>query len=177
MTEQHLDHFDDLDAWDADDLDAWDADDYDTAEAAVDSITNDIVFRPPEPPPPPAAIAAWWHDRRNRRRLAPSDARSLSHHIAFALAHTFLRDLATPDIFDHNADAYSAAIDGIADRMISHAPRDLERLETEITDADDPICQPIAEHLNECLNQIAALSPTDVRLSTDAADAWRDTLE
>ena len=93
MTEQHLDHFDDLDAWDADD--------YETAEAAVDSITNDIVFRPPEPPPPPAAIAAWWNARRNQRRLAPSDARSLSRHIAFAhLAHTFLRDLVTPDHFD-----------------------------------------------------------------------------
>ena len=35
MTEQHLDHFDDLDAWEADD--------YETAEEAVDSITNDIV--------------------------------------------------------------------------------------------------------------------------------------
>ena len=169
MTEQHLDHFDDLDAWEADD--------YETAEAAVDSITNDIVFRPPEPPPPPAAIAAWWNARRNQRRLAPSDARSLSRHIATHLAHTFLRDLVTPDHFDNDADAYHAAIETVADRMISHAPRDLEKLETEITDAEDPLCHPIAEHLNECLNQIAALSPTDVRLSTDAADAWRDTLE
>ena len=169
MTEQYLDHFDDLDAWDADD--------YDSAEDAVGSITNDIVFRPPEPPPPPAAIAAWWRDRRNRRRLAPSDARSLSRHIAIHLAHTFLRDLVTLDIFDHNADAYSAAIESVADRMIRHAPRDLEILETEITGADDPPCHPIARHLNACLNQIAALSPTDVRLSTDAADAWRDTLE
>ena len=61
--------------------------------------------------------------------------------------------------------------------MINYAPRDLEKLETEITDPDDPNPHPIAEHLHECLNRIAALSPTDVRLSTDAADAWRDTLE
>ena len=74
MTDPHESYFDDLDAWDADD--------YETAEAAVSSITNDIVFRPPEPPPPPAAIAAWWTDRRNRTRVAPSDARSLSHEIA-----------------------------------------------------------------------------------------------
>ena len=51
----------------------------------------------------------------------------------------------------------------IAEQMISCAPDDLERLETEITDAEDPPCHPIAAHLNECLNQIAALSPTDLR--------------
>ena len=83
----------------------------------------------------------------------------------------------TPDHFDNDAEIYDDAIETVADRMISHVPRDLERLETEITDADDPTCHPIAEHLNECLNQIAALSPTDVRLSTDVIDAWRDTLE
>ena len=55
MTDKHQAHFDDLDAWDADD--------YDTAEAAVDSITNDIVFRPPEPPPPPEPAT-----RRTQRR-------------------------------------------------------------------------------------------------------------
>ena len=168
MTQPYPDHFDDLDAWEADD--------YETEQEAVDSITNDIVFRPPEPPPPPAAIAAWYNARRNRRRVAPSDARSLSHHIATHLAHTFLRDLVTPDHFDIDAEIYDA-IETVADRMISHAPRDLEKLETEITDADNPTYHPIAEHLHECLNQIAALSPTDVRLSTDVIDAWRDTLE
>ena len=80
----------------------------------------------------------------------------------------------------NNSDTWNAihnVAEEIAEQMVSHAPRDLERLETEITDADDLLCHPIAEHLNECLKQIAALSPTDVRLSTDAADAWRDTLE
>ena len=62
--------------------------------------------------------------------------------------------------------------------MLNHAPDDLERLEAEITSAEDPPCHPIAAHLNDCLNQIAALSPTDVRTgAVDAADAWRETLE
>ena len=38
MTEQYLDHFDNLDTWETDD--------YETAEEVVDSIANDIVLRP-----------------------------------------------------------------------------------------------------------------------------------
>lgn len=170
MTDPHQTYFDDLDAWDADD--------YDTADEAVDRITNDIVFRPPEPPPPAAAIAAWYNARRNQRRVAPSDARSLSQHIARHLAQALLVKVIRPNANNSDTwDAIHTATEEIAEQMISHAPRDLERLETEITDADDPPCHQIAEHLSQCLKQIAALSPTDVRLSTDAADAWRETLE
>ena len=170
MTDPHETYFDDLDAWDADD--------YETEQEAVDSITNDIVFRPPEPPPPPAAIAAWYNARRNQRRVAPSDARSLSRHIAQHLAQALLVKIIRPNANNSETwDAIHTATEEIAQQMISHAPRDLEKLETEITDPDDPNPRPIAEHLHECLNRIAALSPTDVRLSTDAADAWRDTLE
>ena len=165
MTDPHESYFDDLDAWDADD--------YDSAEEAVSGITNDIVFRPP------AAIAAWWTDRRNRRRVAPSDARPLSHEIARHLATMHLRNIIRPNA--NNSRTHEAMHDlteEIAEQMISHAPDDLERLETEITNAEDPPCHPIAAHLNECLNQVAALSPTDVRTSAvDAADAWRETLE
>lgn len=170
MTDEHQAHFDDLDAWDADD--------YETADEAINNITNDIVFRPPEPPPPPAAIAAWWTDRRNRRRVAPSDARSLSQHIARHQAQALLVKIIRPNANNRETwDAIHIATEEIAEQMINYAPDDLERLETEITKAEDPPCHPIAEHLNECLNKIAALSPTDVRLSTDAADAWRETLE
>ena len=171
MTENYLDHFDDLDAWDADD--------YDSADEAIHNITNDIVFRPPEPPPPPAAIAAWWTDRRNRPRVAPSDARTLSHEIARHLATMHLRNIIRPNA--NNSRTHEAMHDlteEIAEQMLNHAPDDLERLEAEITSAEDPPCHSIAEHLNECLNQIAALSPTDVRTgAVDAADAWRETLE
>ena len=170
MTQPYPDHFDDLDAWEADD--------YETEQEAVDSITNDIVFRPPEPPSPPAAIAAWWNARRNQRRVAPSDARSMSRHIARHLAQALLVKIIRPNANNSETwDAIHNVTEEIAEQMISHAPRDLEKLETEITDPDDPNPHPIAEHLHECLNRIAALSPTDVRLSTDAADAWRDTLE
>ena len=170
MTDEHLHHFDDLDAWDADD--------YETADAAVDSITNDIVFRPPEPPPPPAAIVAWWNARINQRRLAPSDVRSLSYHIARHLAHALLVRLIRPNANNQRTwDAIYEVTEEITEQMINHAPEDLDQLELQITDADDPNPHPIAKHLNECLNQIVALSPTDVRLSVDVIDAWRDTLE
>ena len=170
MTQPYPDHFDDLDAWEADD--------YETEQEAVDSITNDIVFRPPEPPSPPAAIAAWWNARRNQRRVAPSDARSMSRHIARHLAQALLVKIIRPNANNSETwDAIHTATEEIA--AADDQPRAARPGETRNRDhrrrRPDP--HPIAEHLHECLNRIAALSPTDVRLSTDAADAWRDTLE